>query len=228
MFILAIEGNIGTGKSTLGHLIEKEISSIDDVEFIQEPVHKWVELKDKDGNILDKFYKDQDRWSYTFQHNAFITRAQDIMKHRDKKMIIIERSVLTDRNVFAKLLHENNKISDMEWKLYTQWYEWLTNEFTIKPDRFVYLKADAQTSYKRMLKRLRDEEDGVPFEYINQVHQKHEEWMNKLEHVDIIDVNEDFVSNEANQKRLLDTVMSIISEELTKIKNDDKYFPSGC
>lgn len=217
MFIIAIEGNIGTGKSTLGKLIQDRIQFIDGVEFIQEPVHKWVELKDKDGNILEKFYKDQDRWSYTFQHNAFITRAQDIMKHRDKKLLIIERSVLTDRNVFAKLLHENGKISNMEWDLYTQWYEWLSKEFSIRPDRFIYLKADPQTSYKRMRKRLRDEEDGVPFEYIQQVHDKHEEWMTKLNSVDIIDVNDDFVEHESNQERLMQIVMSIISEQLKHI-----------
>ena len=139
------------------------------------------------------------------------------MKHRDKKLLIIERSVLTDRNVFAKLLHENGKISNMEWDLYTQWYEWLSKEFSIRPDRFIYLKADPQTSYKRMRKRLRDEEDGVPFEYIQQVHDKHEEWMTKLNSVDIIDVNDDFVEHESNQERLMQIVMSIISEQLKHI-----------
>ena len=158
MRILAIEGNIGTGKSTLGQLIQDKIQFNDNVEFVTEPVHKWIELKDNDGNILDRFYKDQKRWSYTFQHNAFITRAKDIMEHKDKKLVIIERSVLTDRNVFAQLLYENNMISEMEWKLYTNWYDWLSNEFPIKPNKYIYLKADPQVSYDRMRKRLRDEE----------------------------------------------------------------------
>jgi deoxyguanosine kinase len=218
MYIIAVEGNIGTGKSTLGRLIQEQIKNMDGVEFIQEPVHKWVELKDDTGNILDKFYKDQDRWSYTFQHNAFITRAQDIMSHRDKKLIIIERSVLTDRNVFAKLLHENGKISDMEWQLYTQWYDWLNKEFSIRPDRFIYLKAEPDVSYDRMKKRLRDEEEGVPYEYIKHVHEKHEEWMNKLNGVDIIDVNDDFVDNVENQQSLINNVMDIINGYLKQIE----------
>ena len=217
MFIIAVEGNIGTGKSTLGKLIQEKIKNMEGVEFIQEPVHKWIELKDVTGNILEKFYKDQDRWSYTFQHNAFITRAQDIMSHRDKRMIIIERSVLTDRNVFAKLLHENGKMSDMEWKLYTQWYDWLNKEFAIRPDRFIYLRADPEISYNRMKKRLRNEEVGVPYEYIKNVHEKHEEWMNKLGSVDIIDVNEDFVDNVENQGKLIDSVMDIINGNLKQI-----------
>lgn len=219
MYIIAIEGNIGTGKSTLGRLIQEQIKNMDGVEFIQEPVHKWVELKDESGNILDKFYKDQDRWSYTFQHNAFITRAQDIMSNRDKKLLIIERSVLTDRNVFAKLLHENGKISDMEWQLYTQWYDWLNKEFSIRPDRFIYLKADPDVSYDRMKKRLRYEEEGVPYEYIKHVHEKHEEWMNKLNGVDIIDVNDDFVDNIMNQQILINNVMDIINGFLKQIES---------
>ena len=218
MYIIAIEGNIGTGKSTLGRLIQEQIKNMDGVEFIQEPVHKWVELKDESGNILDKFYKDQDRWSYTFQHNAFITRAQDIMSNRDKKLLIIERSVLTDRNVFAKLLHENGKISDMEWQLYTQWYDWLNKEFSIRPDRFIYLKADPDVSYDRMKKRLRYEEEGVPYEYIEHVHKKHEEWLNKLNGVDIIDVNKDFVDNVENQQSLINNVMDIIKGFLKQIE----------
>ena len=49
-----------------------------------------------------------------------------------------------------------------------------------------------------MRKRLRDEEDGVPFEYIKQVHDKHEERMTKPNSVDIIDVNDDFVEHESD------------------------------
>lgn len=217
MRILAIEGNIGTGKSTLGQLIQDKIQFNDNVEFVTEPVHKWIELKDNDGNILDRFYKDQKRWSYTFQHNAFITRAKDIMEHKDKKLVIIERSVLTDRNVFAQLLYENNMISEMEWKLYTNWYDWLSNEFPIKPNKYIYLKADPQVSYDRMRKRLRDEEGGVPFDYISQVHKKHEEWLSKLDCVTTVDVNDDFVDNPHNQERLMQLVMSIVSEELQNV-----------
>ena len=214
MKIIAIEGNIGTGKSTLGQLIKEQIQFRDDIVFVTEPVHKWIELKDDSGNILDKFYKDQKRWSYTFQHNAFITRAKDIMEFKDKKLVIIERSVLTDRNVFAQLLYENNMISEMEWKLYTNWYDWLSNEFPIKPDKYIYLRADPNISYDRMNKRLRDEENGVPLDYIKQVHQKHEEWLAKLESVNTIDVNEDFVDNEHNKKRVMDIVMDLVSQEL--------------
>lgn len=217
MRIIAIEGNIGTGKSTLGQLIQDKIQFYDDIEFVTEPVHKWIELKDNDGNILDKFYKDQKRWSYTFQHNAFITRAKDIMEHKDKKLVIIERSVLTDRNVFAQLLYENNMISEMEWKLYNNWYNWLSNEFPIKPDRYIYLRADPKVSYDRMCKRLRNEEDGVPFDYISQVHKKHEEWLSKLDSVTTVDVNDDFVDNPHNQERLMQLVMSIVSEELQNV-----------
>ena len=118
MHILSIEGNIGTGKSTLIKIIENLLNSLkngkkpipkefepflikdcdgkyiyDSVEIITEPVDKWIELKDSDGeNILDKFYKDQKRWSYSFQMNAFITRSKEILENSDKKLVIVERS----------------------------------------------------------------------------------------------------------------------------------------
>ena len=102
--LISIEGNIGTGKTTLMRYIKKLYNDNCKVVFIEEPVDLWLQLKSSDGeNILEKFYKDKTRWSYSFQMHAFITRAQEIMKQDQNKVIIIERSVLTDRNVFAKL-----------------------------------------------------------------------------------------------------------------------------
>ena len=71
----------------------------------------------------------------------------------------MERSVYHDRRVFAELLKESGKISELEWKLYDQWYEWLLNDYNVRPDIYVYLRASPDTSYKRMLERKRKEEN---------------------------------------------------------------------
>jgi deoxyadenosine/deoxycytidine kinase len=120
--IISIEGNIGTGKSEMVNLLKEHYKNNENITFVLEPVDKWLKMSDEDGNILSKFYNDQERWSYTFQKNAFITRIQDIIAHSNSKVIVVERSVYTDRNVFATLLREDNKISKMEWDLYTNWF----------------------------------------------------------------------------------------------------------
>ena len=68
-----IEGNIGSGKSTLCRLLNE---ILEDVEVIYEPVEKWRSMKDNDSgiNILEAFYKDQSRWSYSLQTYTFLKK----------------------------------------------------------------------------------------------------------------------------------------------------------
>tara|TARA_B100001093_G_scaffold15503_1_gene14201 strand:+ start:527 stop:1183 length:657 start_codon:yes stop_codon:yes gene_type:complete len=198
--LISIEGNIGTGKSTLVKILKEKFSNDTTVKFLQEPVDQWLELTDSDGtNILDKFYKEPKRWSYSFQMSAFITRIKDIIKSNPtENLVIAERSIVTDRKVFAKLLMESEEISEIEWKLYNQWYTWLKEGFNAVPNKIIYLRAEPDISYSRIQKRNRKEEENIKIEYIKGVHQKHEEWLTDDPNVLVIDANNDFENNHSN------------------------------
>lgn len=214
--IISIEGNIGTGKTTFIEILKQACRDYSNVIFIKEPVDQWLSLTDSDGeNILQKFYSDQLRWSYSFQMNAFITRSKLIQQNNPKdNIIIVERSVLTDRNVFANLLKDNGKISDMEWKLYDEWFYWLTNSLNIVPDIYLYLKADYTISYERMKKRSRKEEDLVPLDYIKSVSEKHDEWLLNENNCITVDVNDDFENDMVRQGQLIDQLKNIINSRI--------------
>ena len=218
--LISIEGNIGTGKTTLINILKEKYKSNINIVFIEEPIKEWLDLKDKTGkNILDKFYNSQERWSYTFQMHAFITRAKKIMNYRYKdKIIVIDRSILTDRYVFAELLREQKKIDDIEWALYNEWFNWLSNEFTmIRPVNFIYLKANPQVSYKRIQQRTRDEESSIPISYIVDISNKHDSWLLSKKNVTVIDANDDFVNNVDTRDNIIKTVSEIINPNLDKI-----------
>ena len=71
-----IEGNIGSGKSTLMEYLQTlDEYKIHKIKTLKEPVDEWKQVIDKDTkkNILDYFYSDSKRWGYLFQMNAFIT-----------------------------------------------------------------------------------------------------------------------------------------------------------
>ena len=75
--VISIDGNIGSGKSTLISEMKKQMKDNKNIIFLQEPVNDWISLTDdKNDNILNKFYQDKDRWAYVFQNFAFITRAR--------------------------------------------------------------------------------------------------------------------------------------------------------
>ena len=170
-----IEGNIGSGKSTLINYLKKELSIL----VLPEPVEEWKSLTDNNNkNILHYFYNDIKRWSYTFQMNAFITRSKIIQENKDKDFIM-ERSIYSDKNCFAINCYENKLLTDIEWKLYNSWHKWLSTQFSLKEDAFIYLRTTPEIAYKRIKKRNRNEETNIPLQYIEEIHKKHDEWLYK-------------------------------------------------
>ena len=167
-----VEGNIGCGKTTLLEEIEKYIKTTNNTNIvvIYEPVIKWQEM-----GLLGCFYGDQKRWSYTFQNVAFITKIMELDKLEDDKIYIIERSPMTDRNCFAELCFETGFMTDMEWKAYNLWY----NHFikNLEYDGFIYLNALPEKCFERINIRNRGEEVGIPFDYLDSLHTKHQKWL---------------------------------------------------
>ncbi len=121
--IVSIEGNIGSGKSTLLANLRKHFNKNTFIIFLKEPVDEWSKIKDENGiTILEKFYADQDKYSFSFQMMAYISRLKllkdtinQIKTTNDKPIkeqyiIITERSLFTDKMVFAKMLYDTGKI----------------------------------------------------------------------------------------------------------------------
>ena len=93
--IVSIEGNIGSGKSTVINTLKEYYKSSyknnNKVYFLEEPVSEWVEIKDSDGkNIIEKFYENQEHYSFSFQMMAYISRLAMLkraIKHCKEKGI---------------------------------------------------------------------------------------------------------------------------------------------
>lgn len=171
---IIVEGNIGAGKSTFLRLLQNHFSA----QFIFEPHEEWQNVGGH--NLLDKFYTDKERWAYTFQSYAFITRMR-ADEEGDKKsshpVHILERSIYSDRYCFAKNCFEMGVMSALEWKLYQEWFEWLIESKQYRPDGFIYLQTDPEVCFERMITRNRSEESAVSIEYLKMIHQKHEDWL---------------------------------------------------
>lgn len=168
---ITIEGNIGSGKSTLLNRLRKELADTDFV-FIDEPVDVWQSLKDENGtSLLQLFYQDSSRWGYTLQNTAFITRYMNAMKgmkevNTNKKIILLsERCVLTDRYVFAEMLRDSNKLSPIEWNVYTFWYEQFAQLIPIKG--IIHVNTEPEECIRRIKIRGRLGEENIPKDYLN-------------------------------------------------------------
>jgi deoxyadenosine/deoxycytidine kinase len=188
--IVSIEGNIGSGKSTLLENLRNYYCDNERVLFLREPVDDWEKIKDKDGNtILKKFYADQEKYSFTFQMMAYISRLKilrDAVKHikttceqdGSTYIIITERSLYTDKYVFAKMLYEQDKIEDVCYQIYLNWFEEFVTDFQV--DYSVYVKTTPDICYYRVHKRARDGEEVIPLDYLSDCHKYHEDFLDEI------------------------------------------------
>jgi deoxyguanosine kinase len=175
-FILSIEGNIGSGKSTFVRFLQTKFS--DDVIFLQEPVNEWSNITDSKGEtILSKFYKDQHAYSFSFQMMAYISRLALIKETVEKNphaIIVTERCLLTDRHVFAQMLYDEEKIEDINYDIYLRWFDTFYNDYPIS--HYVYLQTSPKTALERVEKRSREGET-IPLEYLEKCNTYHEKWL---------------------------------------------------
>ncbi len=179
MFLL--EGNIGAGKTSLGNILK----SSQDFEFLEEPVDTWRD--GFAGNLFEMFYTDMPRWSFTFQIMAFTTRAKtwsEILEKVQGDRVVLERSIYTDRNVFAKNLYAGGAMNDAEWQVYQQLWEFLASNYCEKPQKIIYLRTPAELCLERIKKRGRDEEKQMPLDYLKNLENLHDEWL--MNHPDTI------------------------------------------
>jgi len=183
MPIFSIEGNIGSGKSTLLARL-REIAP--DLVFLSEPTAEWNDIRDSDGvTILERYYGDQDRWAFTFQMMAFITRLRAFRSAPKDVIVITERSVFTDREIFAKMLKDSGKMNDIEYTIYLKWFDELVGD--LKVDGIVYVRTPPEVCEQRIGKRARAGESKIEFEYLAQCDQYHERWLQDAPNKMVID-----------------------------------------
>jgi deoxyadenosine/deoxycytidine kinase len=180
--IISIEGNIGSGKSTiLAKLEEFMAQSSQHIVFLKEPVDMWESIKDPatGENILQKFYQDQTKFAFPFQVMAYASRLsmirQTIKDHPDVSVIICERSLDADKHIFAKMLYDEGKIDDVCYKIYNHFYKEYMADIAL--DGIVYIDADAEVCHERIEKRSRVGESGIPLEYLQKCKSYHHQWL---------------------------------------------------
>jgi len=238
--IVSIEGNIGSGKSTLLANLKSHFNENTFIIFLKEPVDEWSKIKDENGiTILEKFYADQDKYSFSFQMMAYISRlkllkdkiqeiksSQDklIKKHDEKDnnfklqkyIIITERSLFTDKMVFAKMLYDTGKIEHVNYQIYLNWFNAFAEEFPV--DKIIYVKTDAKICHERVATRHRDGEQNIPIDYLKSCGDYHDNMLDKsssecvCKEQLILDGNNDIYKNENILKEWIDSIEKFIYE----------------
>ncbi|XP_065191948.1 deoxycytidine kinase 2-like [Sycon ciliatum] len=187
---IAIEGNIGAGKSTFLSILQSNFN----FRAVPEPIADWQNVASEEAgkpteNLLDLFYKDPKRWAYTFQTYACLTRVRsqlapppaDLMQ-LSNPVLFYERSVYSDRYCFMDNCYKSGLINEMEWRLYCDWHTHLLGALGgLHIDGIVYLRVKPEVCMERLKHRNRSEESTVGLDYLSSIHEQHEKWLMRKE-----------------------------------------------
>ncbi len=193
-----IEGNVGVGKSTFLRLLAAQLP---EVQALFEPVNAWSGSASTQS-LLNNFYTDTPRWSYTMETFTLFTRIRDYHKDASayEQKTIAERSIYSGYYCFAKNGYQQGHMQPIEWLMYTQWFEFLVPRIT-PPRGFIYLKSDPTICHARTHKRNRSGEETIPLSYLQEIHEQHESFLIRKEQVAssledvpvlVLDVSEEF------------------------------------
>jgi deoxyadenosine/deoxycytidine kinase len=188
---IAIEGNIGAGKSTLfeniqGYMNEYELNTDNHIVFLREPVDLWENVKNEEGkNMLELFYENPQKYAFEFQTMALtiqIKLLDETLKNNPQcTTIVSERSFSAGHNVFTKMLVDDGYISYIQYEIYKLLVKTRTETENVPhigvPDKVLYLDIPANECKKRIGKRGRGGEGSISLEYLEKCEKYYKKWL---------------------------------------------------
>ena len=204
---IAVAGNIGVGKSTLVKYLSEELEWIP----FYEPVTENPYLAD--------FYDDMQAWGFHSQIYFLMRRLRIHKKLMEMKgSVIQDRSVYEDAEIFAHNLYLQDAINDRDYNTYRELYQVLV-EFLPPPDLVIYLRASVPTLLDRIAKRDRDYERTIPADYLADLNELYESWVQGFDLCPVLTVpcdDLDYVAKPQHLSLIVDKVNGILTgkEEL--------------
>ena len=174
---IAISGNIGSGKTTLAEKLAKH--------------YGWTPLYESvDTNpYLKDFYTDMTRWAFHLQIYFLNSRFRQVNEIRaSEKTTIQDRTIYEDAYIFAANLHKSKHISDRDYQSYLDIFNSMIN-FVKAPDLLIYLRSDVPKLVRQIQKRGREYEYAMRLDYLQNLNEHYENWINSYKHGKLLIVN---------------------------------------
>tara|TARA_R110002073_G_scaffold40547_5_gene115277 strand:+ start:436232 stop:437368 length:1137 start_codon:yes stop_codon:yes gene_type:complete len=189
---IAIEGNIGAGKTTLATMIGDDFNA------------KLVLERFADNPFLPMFYKDKDRYAFPLEMSFLADRYSQLSDDL-AQFDLFKSFIVSDYYIFKSLIFAQITLAKEEYALYRRMFDIMYKEIT-KPDLYIYLYQNTTRLLENIQKRGRDYEQNIAGDYLEKIHQgytgfiKTEQNLNTL----VIDVSDlDFVNNSEDYNHII-------------------------
>lgn len=199
---IVVAGNIGVGKTTLVSMLSKRLS--------------WEPFIEPEAQnpYLSEFYADMRTWAF---HSQIYFLSHRLKMHHQLALrqdsVIQDRSVYEDAEIFARNLYLQGHLPERDFETYCDLYHTVL-DFLPAPDLVIYLKASIPILQHRIGKRDRDYERSIPQDYLDQLNNLYDNWINEFTNCPVLTIpadNLDFVLYPHH----LDLITRKVQEKLT-------------
>jgi deoxyguanosine kinase len=192
---IAIEGNIGAGKSTLAIKMAQDFNA------------KTVLERFADNPFLPKFYEDQNRYAFSLEMSFLADRYQQLSDDLSQ-FDLFKDFIIADYHIFKSLLFSKITLEEDEFRLYRTLFDIIYKEMP-KPDLYIYLYQNTNRLLQNIKNRGRSYEQDISAEYLEKINKGYLEYIKTQTDLNvlIIDVSErDFVNNQEDYLYILDKI----------------------
>ena len=192
---IAIEGNIGAGKTSLATKISHDFNA------------KLILERFADNPFLPKFYEDPNRYAFTLEMSFLADRYQQIYDDL-AQLDLFKDFVVSDYDIFKSLIFSKITLNEDEFNVYRKLF-YLMYKDMAKPELYVYLYQNTERLQQNIKKRGRDYEQNIADDYLEKINTGYLEFLKtqKEFNVKIIDVSDrDFVANRSDYLWVLEEI----------------------
>jgi len=192
---IAIEGNIGAGKTTLASKIAEDFNA------------KIILERFADNPFLPKFYEDNERYAFPLEMSFLADRYQQLSDDL-AQFDLFKNFIVSDYYIFKSLIFAQVTLQKEEYFLYRKMFDIMYKEIS-KPDLYIYLYQNTPRLLENIKKRGRDYEQNIAPEYLDKIHKGYATFINTEENLNtlIIDVSDkDFLSNSTDYKEIIELI----------------------
>ncbi|MFM2230419.1 MAG: hypothetical protein RL607_1677 [Bacteroidota bacterium] len=192
---IAIEGNIGAGKTTLATKMAEDFNA------------KTVYERFADNPFLPKFYKDQNRYAFPLEMSFLADRYQQISDDLSQ-FDLFKDFVVADYHIFKSLIFAKVTLAEDEFRLYKTLFDIIYKEMP-KPDLYIYLYQNTERLLQNIRKRGRSYEQEIPADYLEKINNGYLDFIKTQQNLNVlvIDVSElDFVKNQNDYLTILEAI----------------------
>ena len=192
---IAIEGNIGAGKTTLATKLSEQFNA------------KLILERFADNSFLPKFYKEPEKYAFPLEMSFLADRYQQL-KDQLTARDLFKTFTVADYFIDKSLIFSRNNLQRDEFALYSRLFVIINSQLP-KPDMIVYIYRNVKQLQENIRRRGRDYEQEINDDYLDGIQQGYLNYFRQLSGIRIliIDSSEiDFVARESDYNAVVDLI----------------------